>query len=253
MMSESILNPRGSTAVVTGGSAGMGLAVVRHFLDLGVRVIATGRSESNLQAARAEFGEDCTLVNSDAGSLSDIAALADLVREKFGSLDVLVLNAGIGEPVPLLALTPEIYDDIFRVNARGPFFTVQQLAPLMSPGGSVVLTTSIANGRRADAMNAYAASKAALRSMVRTLAADLLDQKIRVNAVSPGAIATTMISRSSIPEEVKQQAEAHMRDNVPMKRIGTVEEIARAVAFLAFEATFTTGAEIPVDGGQSQL
>jgi NAD(P)-dependent dehydrogenase (short-subunit alcohol dehydrogenase family) len=145
-----------------------------------------------------------------------------------------------------------VYDEVLTVNTKGPYFTVQRLVPLMAAGGAVVLTTSVLDVKGQPMVSVYAASKAALRSMTRSLARELLPRGIRVNAVSPGPIETGIL-RKVLPTEEAQATEAQMRENNPMKRFGRPEEIARAVAFLAFEATFTTGAELPVDGGTSML
>jgi NAD(P)-dependent dehydrogenase (short-subunit alcohol dehydrogenase family) len=145
-----------------------------------------------------------------------------------------------------------VYDELLTVNAKGPYFTVQKLAPLMARGGAVVLTTSVANVKGLPMVSAYSASKAALRSMTRTLARELLPRGIRVNAVSPGPIDTGILERT-LPKEAAERTRAQMTENNPMKRFGHPEEVAKAVMFLAFEATFTTGAEMPVDGGASQL
>jgi NAD(P)-dependent dehydrogenase (short-subunit alcohol dehydrogenase family) len=145
-----------------------------------------------------------------------------------------------------------MYDEVLAVNAKGPYFTVQKLAPLMTEGSGVVLTTSVANVKGLPMVSAYAASKAALRSMTRGLARELLPRRIRVNAVSPGPIDTGILNRS-LPAEAVEPTITQMREANPMKRFGRPEEVAKAVAFLAFEATFTTGAELAVDGGTSQL
>ena len=150
-------------------------------------------------------------------------------------------------------MTEAIYDEMFTLNAKGPYFTVQKLAPLMSEGGAVVLATTVGNEKGIPMISAYSAAKAALRSFARSLSAELLPRGIRVNAVSPGPIHTPILDKVGLPKEMAAQFETQMREGNPMKRFGQAEEVARAVAFLAFEATFTMGEELHVDGGMSQL
>ena len=243
----------GKTVVITGGTTGIGLATAQLFLREGARVLVTGRNPKTLDAARAELGENAVVFPSDAASLTDIDALAAKVKESFGTLDVLFVNAGFGRFVPFDQTTEAIYDEMLNLNAKGPYFTVQKLLPLMSEGSAVVLTTSIVNEKGVPSVSAYAGAKAALRSFARTLAAELLPRGIRVNAVSPGPIETPSIGKMDLPPEMADQVRAQVIEMVPMKRMGQAEEVAKAVAFLAFDATFTTGAELVVDGGATQL
>jgi NAD(P)-dependent dehydrogenase (short-subunit alcohol dehydrogenase family) len=242
----------GKTVVITGGTTGIGLATAEYLLAAGARVLVTGRTKARLDAARGKLGSGATVVDSDTASLPDIDALAGCVKNEFGTLDMLFVNAGISRAAPFEATPEAMYDEVLAVNAKGPYFTVQKLAPLMTEGSGVVLTTSVANVKALPGVSAYAASKAALRSMTRGLARELLPRGIRVNAVSPGPIDTGILNRS-LPAEAIEPTIAQMREANPMKRFGRPEEVAKAVAFLAFEATFTTGAELAVDGGASQL
>jgi len=175
------------------------------------------------------------------------------VKAEFDTFDLLFVNAGFSIPTPLDSVTETIYDEMFNLNAKGPFFTVQKLAPLIKRGGSVVLTTSVANVKGLPGQTTYGAAKAALRSFARTLAAELVPREIRVNAVSPGPIDTPILDKVFPDKNVVAQVREKTIAMMPMKRFGTSEEIAKAVLFLAFDATFTTGAELPVDGGWSQL
>lgn len=238
--------------VITGGTSGMGLATARFLVDEGARVLVTGRSEETLAAARDELGGDAIVLASDAASLPAIDALADRVAAEFGTVDLLFVNAGATTFAPFEETTEEAYDRLLALNAKGPYFTVQKFAQLMPAGSSVVLTTSVVNVMGFPMVSAYSASKAALRSMARTMARELLPRGIRVNAVSPGPIATGIL-RKTMAADAADEAMAGMAADNPMGRLGDPGEIARAVAFLAFEATFTTGAELPVDGGASQV
>jgi NAD(P)-dependent dehydrogenase (short-subunit alcohol dehydrogenase family) len=244
---------KGKTVVIIGGTSGMGLATAKMLLDGGGRVLVTGRSQAGLDSAQKELGNAAIVVPSDARSMTDIDALASRVKVEFGTLDLLFVNAGFSIPTPLENVTEAIYDEMFNLNAKGPFFTVQKLAPLINRGGSVVLTTSVANVKGLPGQATYGAAKAALRSFARTLAAELVPREIRVNAVSPGPIDTPILDKVFPDKNVAAQVREKTIGMIPMKRFGTSEEIAKAVLFLAFDATFTTGAELPVDGGWSQL
>jgi NAD(P)-dependent dehydrogenase (short-subunit alcohol dehydrogenase family) len=243
----------GKKVVVIGGTSGMGLATAKMLIDEGARVLVTGLSKAGLDSAQKEIGQHAIVTASDARSLTDIEALASRVKSEFDTFDLLSVSAGFSIPTPLENVTSAIYDEMFNLNAKGPFFAVQKLAPLMNRGGAVVLTTSIANVKGMPTLAAYGAAKAALRSLARVFAAELLPRGIRVNAVSPGPIDTPIIGKAFPDKDMAAQVTGQMRDMNPMKRFGTSEEIAKAVLFLAFDATYTTGAELPVDGGLSQL
>ena len=239
--------------VIIGGTSGMGLATAQMLLAGGARILVTGRSKAGLESAQKELGKDALVVSSDARSLTDIDALASKVKAEFDTFDLLFVNAGFSIRAPLESLTEAVYDEMFNLNAKGPIFAVQKLAPLINRGGSVVLTTSIANVKGMPGQLAYGAAKAALRSFARTLAAELIPREIRVNAVTPGPIDTGILGKVFPDKDAAAQIKEQMKGMVPMKRWGKSEEIAKAVLFLAFDATFTTGAELPVDGGWSQL
>ncbi|MFZ6654008.1 SDR family oxidoreductase [Undibacterium sp. TJN19] len=239
--------------VIIGGTSGMGLATAKKLMDGGARVLVTGRSKGGLESAGKELGAGAIVVSSDARSLPDIDALASRVKTEFDTFDLLFVNAGFSIPTPLEGVTEAIYDEMFNLNAKGPFFTVQKLAPLINRGGAVVFTTSIANVKGLPGQATYGAAKAALRSYARVLAAELLPREIRVNAVSPGPIDTGILDKAIPDKDAAAKMRVHASAMVPMKRFGTSEEIAKAVLFLAFDATFTTGAELPVDGGWSQI
>lgn len=241
----------GKNVVITGGSSGLGFATAQFLVDNGARVMVTGRGQDTLDDAGRRLGDNGIAVRSDASSLADIDALADRVRGEFGMIDALVLNAGIGSFDPFDVVTEQTFDKVFAINVKGPFFTAQRLAPLLSEGSGVVLTTSIANEAGWDALSVYSASKAALRSMARTLSRELLPRGIRVNAISPGSIDTGKLEKE-VPEKAAQ-LKAEFTASSPMQRWGRAQEFAPAVAFLAFDATYVAGIELVVDGGESQL
>ncbi|ASF07536.1 putative oxidoreductase [Nocardia brasiliensis NBRC 14402] len=243
---------QGKTAVITGGSTGMGFAMAKLLVDGGARVVITGRSQASLDTAQQQLGENAIAVRGDVAALTDLDALADRVRSEFGTLDALFVNAGIAKAMPFESTTEEFYDELFAINVKGVFFTVQKLSPLLSPTAGVVLTTSNANVMGMPTAGVYSAGKAAVRSMARSLAGELLPRGIRVNAVSPGPIDTGILGSAMTAEAAAEFKAARIAEN-PMRRFGTPDEIARAAVFLAFEATYTTGAELVVDGGATQL
>jgi NAD(P)-dependent dehydrogenase (short-subunit alcohol dehydrogenase family) len=238
-------------AVITGGGAGMGFALAKLLVDGGARVVITGRSQATVDAAR-ELGENAVAVRGDVAALSDLDALADRVKGELGTIEALFVNAGIAGATPFETITEEVYDEMFAINVKGAFFTVQKLAPLLSTGAGVVLTTSVANAIGMLDTSVYAAGKAAVRSMARSFSRELLPRGIRVNAISPGPIDTGILEKT-MTEDAAEQFKAQVVADNPMQRFGTVDEFARAAAFLAFDATYTTGAEFTVDGGRTQL
>ena len=193
----------GKRVVITGGSSGLGLAAAQYLVDNGARVLVTGRNQDTLDDAARRLGDHGIAVRSDTSSLAEIEVLADRVRDEFSTVDALVANAGIRSFDAFFDVTEQTFDEVFAINTKGPFFTVQKLAPLLSEGAGVVLTTSVANQTGWDALSVYSASKAALRSMARTLSRELLPRGIRVNALSPGSIDT-----GKLDKEVPEKADA---------------------------------------------
>jgi NAD(P)-dependent dehydrogenase (short-subunit alcohol dehydrogenase family) len=243
----------GKKVVIIGGTSGMGLATAKMLLDAGARVLVTGHSQTGLDSAKNDLGQDAIVVSSDARSLTEIEALAAQVKAEFDTFDLLFVNAGFSTKAPVESMTEAVYDGMFNLNAKGPIFAVQKLAPLINQGGAIVFTTSIANVKGMPANAAYSGAKAAVRSFARVLATELLPREIRVNCVSPGPIDTPIIGKMFSDKDAAAQLREKMAAMTPMKRLGTSDEIAKAVLFFAFDATFTTGAELPVDGGWSQI
>jgi NAD(P)-dependent dehydrogenase (short-subunit alcohol dehydrogenase family) len=239
------------TAVITGGGAGMGFALAKLLVDGGARVVVTGRSAATLDAARS-LGPHAVGVRGDVAATADLQVLADRVADELGRIDALFVNAGIAAATPFGSITEQAYDELFAINVKGAFFTVQTLAALLARGAGVVLTTSAANAIGMLDTSVYAAGKAALRSMARSFPRELLPRGIRVNAISPGPIDTGVLEKT-MPAEAAARFVAQVVAENPMQRFGTVEEFAKAAAFLAFDATYTTGAELAVDGGRTQL
>lgn len=240
----------GKRAVITGGTSGIGLATAKLLVDGGARVLVTGRTPSSLEAARTKLGAGALVVDSDA--VSGIDSLVDRVAAELGGVDLLVLNAG-GTDTATIADTDEaMYDRLFDLNAKAPFFTLQKFLPLLPAGSAVVLTTSVSNTKGIAMTAVYSATKAALRSMTRTAARELLDRGVRVNAVSPGPIDTGILERT-MPVEVARAFLEQIKADNPMGRFGEPEEVAKAILFLGFDATYTTGTELLVDGGASDL
>lgn len=237
--------------MIVGGTSGIGLATARLMLERGARVLITGRTKSTLDSAREELGENAIVVRSDAASLPDIEALARSVESEFETFDVLFANAGVTRQAPLESMSEATYDEVLTVNAKGPYHRAEARAA-DAQGGAVVLTTSVSDSKGLPTDSAYAASKAALRSMARTFARELAPRGIRVNAVSPGPTDTGILEQA-MPRDAADQTKREMSKRNPMGRFGRPQEVAEAVAFLAFGATFTTGAEFAVDGGVSQL
>lgn len=242
----------GKTVLITGGNSGIGLATARLFRDHGARLVITGRSQSGLEQAQQALGDAVIALRSDAGDLAQIDALMATVADRFGQLDTLVLNAGVARAAPIDGATEAQFDEMFAVNVKGTYFTIQKALPLLRPGASIIVTTSIANQVGTPAMSIYGASKAALRSLVQTLGLELIGRGIRVNAISPGPIATPIFERFGLPAEVAQGIKAQIAGKSPMQRFGQPEEVAKVALFLASDdASYVVGEEIVVDGGMS--
>lgn len=241
-------------AVITGGNSGIGLATAKDFVAEGATVVISGRNQETLDAALAEISGNASAVQADVTQMGDLEKLFDEVRSRHGKIDVLFVNAGGTTTNPIQAVSEEQFDSIMNVNFKGAYFTIQKALPLMGEGGSIVLNTSIANSMGMATMSTYAAAKAALETLIRTISAEVIGQGIRVNAVSPGPIATPFTSRTGLSEAEQQGFGEMILQRAPMGRFGQPEEIAKAVTFLASDdASYILGVELVVDGGMSTL
>jgi NAD(P)-dependent dehydrogenase (short-subunit alcohol dehydrogenase family) len=244
----------GKIAVITGGNSGIGLATAKRFVEEGAHVVITGRREKELKEAAAFIGRNVTTVVGDVSRLEDLDRLYAVVKEKHGHIDVLFANAGAGTIAPLEAATEAHFDKTFDVNVKGMFFAVQKALPLFKDGGSIILTSSVANVLGTPGFSAYAASKAAVRNFARAWTMELKDRKIRVNSMSPGPIETAALEKVGLTPEQVEQAAAQFIAQVPLGRRGKPEEIAAAVLFLASdESSYITGVDLAVDGGMAQV
>ena len=238
------------TAVITGGTTGIGFTTAKLFIQEGARVIITGRNEVRLQDAVSELGQNATAVKADVISLSELDALAARVKEEFGSLDVLFANAGIGYFSPLEQVDEQFYDSQFDINVKGVFFTVQKLAGLLDEGASVILNASAVNAKGVATGSIYFATKAAVRSLARSLAAELGSRQVRVNSLSPGIVRTEFQGKMDLPHEAVEGFINAVKQATPLQREGEVEEIAKAAVFLASdESSYMTASDLVVDGG----
>lgn len=237
-------------AVITGGSTGIGFETAKQFVEEGARVIVTGQNEERLVAAAKELGSNAIPVRGDVRSLSDLDALAARVQEEFGSLDILFANAGIGYFAPIEQIDEAFYDTQFDINVKGVFFTVQKLVGLLNEGASVILNASAVNEKGMAAGSVYFATKAAVRSLARSLAAELGSRGIRVNALSPGAVPTALQGKMGMPQDALDDFTAYIKQVTPLGRRGRPDEIAKAAVFLGSdESSYMTAADLVVDGG----
>ena len=238
----------GKIAVITGGTEGIGLATAKLFVEEGAYVFITGRRQKQLDAAVKAIGGDISGVQGDIAQLADLDRLYETVSKVKGRIDIVFANAGVGEFVPFGAVTEEHFDKLFNINVRGTLFTVQKALPLLKDGGSIILNGSVASVKGTAGFGVYAASKAAIRSFVRTWTTDLKDRRIRANVVSPGPINTPLFNRQS-PEVISR-----IVSTIPMGRTGQPAEVAKVALFLASDdSSFVTGIELFVDGGRAQV
>jgi len=244
----------GKVAVVTGGNSGIGLATAKRLQEEGAKVAIAGRSKKTLDEAVKAIGNGVVAVQADVAKFADVDKLYAEVSRKLGKIDVLFVNAGVAKFAPFAETSEGTYDENFDINIKGAYFTIQKALPFLNDGASIILNTSVADAKGNAGTSAYSATKAALRSLARTTAAELVGRGIRVNAVAPGPIVTPILGRTGLPKEAIDQFAKDVIARVPMKRFGQPEEVAGAVAFLASQdASYITGIEINVDGGYGQI
>ena len=244
----------GKVAVITGGNSGIGLATAQRFAAEGAHVFITGRRQGELDAAVRDIGKNVTGVQGDVSNLTDLDRLYATVKQQQGHIDVLFANAGGGELAPLGGISEEHFDKAFRVNVKGLLFTVQKALPLFQDGGSIILNASIAGSKGMAAFSVYSAAKAAVRSFARSWTVDLKHRKIRVNAISPGPIETPGYNNMGLTEEQIKEFKTTVVAAVPMGRMGSPDEVAKAALFLASDdSSYVTGIELFVDGGMAQI
>ncbi len=244
----------GKIALITGGNSGIGLATAKQFVNEGAYVFITGRRQSELDAAVKQIGKSVTAVQGDVSKLGDLDRLFAQIKREKSRLDIVFANAGVAKYAPFGTITEEHYDSIFNINVKGLLFTVQKALPLLPDGASVILNASIVASKGFSSNSVYSATKAAVRSFARTWTTDLKDRRIRVNAVSPGATDTPGLSDLLASAEVGEQRLQMISNTVPLGRLGTPDEIAKAVVFLASDdSSYVTGTELFVDGGFAQV
>jgi NAD(P)-dependent dehydrogenase (short-subunit alcohol dehydrogenase family) len=242
------------TALITGGNSGIGFATAKEFIEQGAKVIITGRKQAALDEAKRQLGDEVATILSDTEKMEDIGHLADQVKQLTGSIDIVFINAGIGKFSPIESVTEAHFDEQFNINVKGAFFTIQQLLPLMNDGGSIILNTSINAHIGMPGASVYSATKAAVITFARTLSAELLSRKIRVNAISPGPVKTAILGKTGLTTEQVDGFKSELATKVPLGRMGDPEEIAKIATFFASDdSTFVLGAELIADGGMATL
>jgi NAD(P)-dependent dehydrogenase (short-subunit alcohol dehydrogenase family) len=245
---------KGKRSLITGGTTGIGLETARRFLKEGARVAITGKNPATIEAARNELGNDVLIIPSDAGDIAAQTGVSEILKDKFGALDVLFVNAGVAELRPLGQWDEAAFDRSFATNIKGPFFLIQALLPLFANPSSIVLNTSVNAHIGMPNTTVYGATKAGLLSLSRTMSGELISRGIRVNAVSPGPITTPLYGKLGFSETNLKAVAASIQSQVPAGRFGTPGEIADAVVYLASdESAFMVGSEMLIDGGMGTL
>ncbi|NKL02380.1 SDR family oxidoreductase [Rhizobium leguminosarum bv. viciae] len=242
------------TALITGGTSGIGLETARQFIAEGARVVVTGSSAASVEAARAELDGKAIVIQADAGNAAGQKAVADSVRETFGTLDILFVNAGVAEFGPLEQWSEAAFDKSVDINVKGPFFLIQSLLPIFSKQAAIVLNTSINAHIGMPNSSVYSLTKGALLTLAKTLSGELIGRGIRVNAVSPGPIATPLYSKLGASEAQSKAMAEQIKAQIPVGRFGNPSEVAKTIVFLASdEAAYIVGSELIIDGGMSNL
>ena len=242
------------TVFISGGTSGIGKATAKSFIEAGAKVIITGRRQTTLDSAVAELGNAASGIVSDASKWADLQSLQARVKAISPKIDVLFINAGSGQFAPIEFVDEAHFDGMFNVLVKGAYFTVQQLLPLMGEGGSIIFNTSVVTDMGMPGASVYSASKRAVQSFTKTLAAELAPKGIRVNAVSPGPIQTNFFEATGMSQEQIEGFATNVLSQVPLGRFGNPAEIANAVTFLASDdASFVHGTELQVDGGMVQV
>jgi NAD(P)-dependent dehydrogenase (short-subunit alcohol dehydrogenase family) len=241
-------------ALITGGTSGIGLETARQFIAEGARVAITGKNPATLDAARKELGESVLVIASDASDVAAQKTVAESIRQAFGGLDILFVNAGIADLRPIGQWDETGFDRSFALNVKGPYFLIQALLPLLANPASIVINASVNAHIGMPNTSVYGATKAAILSLARTLSGELIARGIRVNAISPGPISTPLYGKLGLPAADLKAVSASIQSQVPAGRFGEPSEIAKAVVFLASdESAFTVGAELQIDGGMGTL
>lgn len=247
---------QGKTAVITGGNSGIGLATAQEFIAQGAKVIITGRNQKSINEALETLGADAKGVIADSGDMNQVKQLGEKVKAIAEKIDIVFVNAGIGQFNSTEQMSEQMFDDIMNINFKGAYFSIQQLLPLINDGGSIILNTSINAHIGMAGATVYAASKAALLSLAKNISAELLPRRIRVNSVSPGPVVTPLhtADKLGLTQEQLEGMGSELIKQIPMGRFGLAEEIAKTVTFFASnDSTFITGAELIADGGMATL
>lgn len=244
----------GKVAVITGGNSGIGLAAAKELGANGAKIVIAGRDQRTLDEAVQLLGDNTIGVRADISDLNDIDSIFETASAKFGNVDILFVNAGVARFASLEESDEALFDQMVDINFKGSYFTVQKALPYLNDGASIIFTTTVAAKTGRAGASIYAASKSAIHSLTRTFAAELVGRRIRVNAVSPGPIETPIFDRLGMPADQTAAAKSGMAASVPMMRMGSADEVAKAVAFLASDdSSFITGVDLDVDGGMAQI
>jgi NAD(P)-dependent dehydrogenase (short-subunit alcohol dehydrogenase family) len=242
------------TTIITGGNSGIGLGIAKKFSIQGARVVITGRNSDSLEVAKESLGNNSETYICDVKKLVDIETLFNKIKKEVGLIDTLVVNAGVATVLPIEHTSESDFDHQINTNLKGAYFTIKNALPLLKKGSSIILISSIANSRGYEGMSVYSATKAAVRSLVRTLAKELAAKDIRINCISPGPIETPVFNKMGLQDEHVQGIKDAFTSLVPMARMGTTEEIANGALFLASkQSSYITGIDLAIDGGTAQV